>query len=459
MYMKRGVLLIIGIVFLLIFGVIIFLFARGGNKTVVSPVVKVWAPFDEKKVYDELTKPFLEVNPGVSVDFKYIEASDAKDYEAKVVDAIASGTGPDVWLIRTDWLPKHAPKLTTLPAGLPWDLERDEEEAEGLVRIFSKAIIDQNSFQGAIYGFPLAVDSLALYVNDNAIERIQKELNDADNPAADVLDEYPKTWSDLEAWVRAITRKNKTAITQPAIALGTLSNTYAATDVYNAMLAQFGGNIYNTPTEVALHLALGDGSIPASQALALYTSFSTASHPNYTWNETMGDPVKKFVSGELPMLIGYSTLESQMLRLDSEISQVTIVPLPQRSKIVLPTDERTDFAAYWTHVVPKTSQNQQLAWDYVYSLIGGDNQRLYAEKTLKSPYFDVNQGEPAAIDETGMGESSVFPRQVLNAQAILKPEWQFVDQTIQSMIRSAQAGLLSVQAAVDTAAQQLKDAQ
>lgn len=457
--MKRGVLLIIGIVFLLIFGVLIFLFARGGNKTVVSPVVKVWAPFDEKKIYDELTKPFLEANPGVSVEFKYIEASDAKEYEAKVVDAIASGTGPDVWLIRTDWLPKHAPKLATMPEGLTWDLERGEDEKEGLVRIFSKAIIDQNSFQGSIYGFPLAVDSLALYVNDNAVERIQKELSDADNPAADILDQYPQTWADLEAWVRAITRKNKTTITQPAIALGTLSNTYAATDVYTAMLQQYGGTIYNTPTEVALHLALGDGSIPAAQALGLYESFSSPTHPNYTWNETMGDPVKKFVAGELPMLIGYSTLESQMLRMNSEISGITIVPLPQRSKVVLPTDERTDFAAYWTHVVPRASQNQQLAWEYINFLIGEENQGLYSEKTLKSPYLDVNQNEPAVIEETGMGESSVFPRQVLNAPAVLKPDWQFVDQTLQSMMRSVQAGLLSVQTAVDTAANQLKEAQ
>lgn len=458
--MKRGVLLIIGLVFLVVFGVLVFLVARSGNKQAnQNPVLKIWAPYDEKKTYDEITKLFTSENPTVSVEFKYIAAADAKEYEAKVVDAIASGTGPDVWLIRTDWLPKHAPKLTTMPAGLGWEIEKGLSELDGLAQIFSPAIVKQNSFQGAIYGFPLAVDSLALYVNEDKFESIKDGLEDANATGLEVLDDYPQTWADLEAWVRILTKKNRSTITQPAIALGTLSNTYAALDVYTAMLTQFGGVIYNTPTEVGLHLALGDGTVPAVRAAELFTSFSNPNHPNYTWNETLGDPVKKFAADELPLLIGYSSLESQFLRLDSEISNVTVVPLPQFNKIVLPTDERTDFAAYWTHVVPKASPNQQLAWELIRFLVNEESQELYAEKTLKASYLGVNQNESSKIDETSFNQSSVFPRQVFNAPVILKSEWQFVDETLQTMLQAVRNGTLGAQAAVDTAAQTLKDGQ
>jgi ABC-type glycerol-3-phosphate transport system substrate-binding protein len=458
--MKRGVLLIVGLVFLVLFGLIVFFFARSGSqKTVSAPVLKVWAPFNEKKVYDEIAQDFLAANPGVTLDFKYVEAPDAKEYEAKVVDAIASGTGPDVWLIRTDWLPKHAPKLVTMPKGLGWSLERGEKEPDGLNRIFSPAVIKQNSYQGALYGLPIAVDSLALYINGDKLDKIKRELNDADVEAVSILDEYPKTWADLEAWVRLITKKNKTTITQPAIALGTVSNTYAATDIYTAMLSQYQGNIYNTPTEVALHLALGDGSTPAVRALELYNSFSNPNSPNYTWNDTLGDPVRQFATDQLPMLFAYSTLEPELLRIDSEIGNITVVPFPQQNKIVLPTDERTDFAAYWTHVVPKASPNQALAWEFIKSIVSEGNQSKYAEKTLKSSYLDVSQNDTAKIDETSLGGSSVFPRQVFNAPAVLKPDWQFVDGTLQTMLEAVRTGALSAQAAVDTAAQKLKDGQ
>lgn len=458
--MKRGVLLIVGVVFLILFGVLVFILARGGNQQAAeNTILKVWAPFDEKKVYDELVKPFVAANPTASVEFKYIEAADAKEYEAKVVDAIASGTGPDVWLIRTDWLPKHAPKLTTMPGGLGWDLEEDETETDGLNRIFSSAIIKQNSFQAAIYGLPLAVDSLALYVNEEKLDAIKEELNNARVEGVDILNEYPQTWAELEAWVRLMTKKNRTTISQPAIPLGTISNTYAATDVYTAMLSQFGGAIYNTPTDVALHLAVGDGSVPAVRALELFNSFSDPNHPNYTWNDTLGDPVKKFVADEVPLLIGYSTLGSEMLRLDSELSQITVVPLPQLNKIVLPSDERTDFAAYWTHVVPKASQQQVLAWKLIRFLVDQEVQELYSEKTLKSGYLSANRNEPAKIDETGLEQSSVFPRQTFNAPATLKTEWQFADATLQTMLEAVRTGTLSAQAAVDTAAKRLKDSQ
>jgi multiple sugar transport system substrate-binding protein len=457
--MKRGVLLIVGIVFLVIFGVLVFLFARGGNKAVVSPVVKVWAPFDEKKVYDELTKPFLEANPGVSVEFKYIEAADAKEYEAKVVDAIASGTGPDVWLIRTDWLPKHASKLTIMPNGLGWTTNRKESDKEALERLLTPAVVAQNSFSGAIYGLPLSVDSLALYVGDNVVNDAMSEFIRLGDPRAEILRNNPRTWAELEAWVRALTVKNKNTVTRPAIALGTITNTYAATDVYSAMLQQFGGLVYNSPSEVALNLALGDGSLPAVRALELFKSFSDPAHPNYTWNETLGDPVALFAAEKLPMMIAYSSLQPELLRRNSSLSKVGVLPLPQVNEIVLPTDERTDFAAYWTHVVPKSATNQELAWRYLERLLTYENESYYSRMTLKPSYLGVDRAALADISAKNMGDLSVFTRQAFNAEPLLKTEWQFVDQTIQSMINSARTGLLSVQAAVDTAAQQLKDGQ
>lgn len=458
--MKRGVLLLIGVVFLVVLGVFMFIAARGGSKQPTqAPVVKVWAPFDEKKVYDELSKTFLSENPGVSVEFEYIAAADAKEYEAKVVDRIASGEGPDIWLIRTDWLPKHAAKLSTMPVGLGWTKDKKETDTAALERLLSKSVVAQNSVSGGMYGIPLSVDSLALYVNETVLTQVRRELSDRSDAREEILQTKPATWTELEEWARLITVRSARGITRPAIALGTVDNTYAATDVYTALLQQYGGAIYNTPEEIALHLALGDGSIPATRALEFFTSFSNKTHPNYSWDSTLGDPVDRFAKNELALMIGYSTLRPELLRKGMVPESFSLAPLPQRQAVILPTDERVDFAASWTHVVPKSGSNQTLAWKYLKSLTIRETQAFYTKQTLKATLSEADATlNSHKLSPTSSENTNLFALQAMNARPILKPDWQVVDAEIQAMIRSVEGGVLAAQAAVDTTAQRLKDA-
>src|SRR5687767_532320 len=111
--MNRRVLLIFGLLaaVIVVFGLIVLLSSRGGTGTTAATTLKIWSPFDEGGIYQTMAAPFLTANSNVKLEFRHIQAENAKDYEAKVVDAIASGKGPDIWLIRNDWLPKHQPKL------------------------------------------------------------------------------------------------------------------------------------------------------------------------------------------------------------------------------------------------------------------------------------------------------------------------------------------------------------
>ncbi len=456
--MKRGVLIIIAVVFLVIFGVVVLLLSRASSKKVVAnPVLKVWAPFDEKKVYDEMAQSFIAANPTVTFEFEYIKADDSKDYEAKVVDAIASGKGPDVWLIRTDWLPKHATKLAAMPDTLGWSTSRRIKESDALDTLFSKPVIAQNSFEGKLYGLPLGVDSLALYINDAAVDAAQEDLEEASDPRADILSQdYPKTLSQLEQWSQAITKKTKSGIVRTGLALGTTTNTYAAVDVYTALLQLYPGALYTPAKEVGLHLALENGSVPATDALNFFSSFSSPGSANYSWNSNLGDPVKKFASGEVAMMIAYSSLQTELLRINNDIRGISVVPLPQLKLLALPADERTDFAAYWTHVVPRSSQNQQLAWYFIKSLAQESVRSLYEEKTLKPSVLLEPPSDTRDLGSVAFGNLDLFGKQIINAPVAYKPDWQFTDAVIRNMIKAVNDGALGVQAAVDTTAQALK---
>lgn len=460
--MKRGVLLIVGVVFLIVFGLVAFLSARGSHKKapVEKPTLSIWAPFDEKKVYEKMTGDFFAQHPETNFEFRYIEATDAKEYEAKVVDAIASGTGPDIWLIRTDWLAKHEAKLIPAPETMKWSTSRRVKENQALKETFGEAVLAQNSRSGRLYGVPLAVDSLALFINQNVISAVRKELTDAKDKRADLLRNEPKTWAELEEWVRLITKKDRTGITRAGIALGTVDNGYAPVDIYLALLAQKKGSLYAAnESDVALHQVLADGSIPAVKALDFYHSFSTPDHPNYSWNKSLGDPVQAFFENKLAMMVGFSTVRQQLLRLNPEIKGITVAALPQDFAIAIPTDERVDYAAYWTHVVAKTSDNPALAWELLKFFSTAEPQRYYGTQTLKPTLESVKKVPLNEISSTNFNLAKVFAQQAVNARPIFKPEWQFIDETLQTMIRSATDGGQNAQAAVDTAATALKNRQ
>src|SRR4051794_15555593 len=106
--------LVIGLIGVVVLGLIVVAisaFSGGKKKTTVDNTLTIWSPFDEADVFTKISNQFLSDNPTVKLSFKYIPATDAKDYEAKVVDALANGSGPDIWVIRTDWLAKHQAKL------------------------------------------------------------------------------------------------------------------------------------------------------------------------------------------------------------------------------------------------------------------------------------------------------------------------------------------------------------
>lgn len=457
--MKRGVLIIVAVVFLILFGVVAFLIARGGKKTSSDkPVLSIWAPFDEKKAYEEISKNFFLNRQDATFEFRYIQAKDAKDYEAKVVDAIASGAGPDIWLARTDWLPKHEAKLVSAPDTLEWKVEQKVEKKDVLKTFLGEKVLAQNSRSGRLYGLPLSVDSLALYINNNVISQVTTELGEATDPQEAVFEAPPKTWADLELWNKLITRQDRGGFTRSGIALGTIDNAYAPVDVYLAMLRQRAGSLYDsTDKEVALHLTT-DAASPARDALDYFASFAKAGNANYSWNAAAGDPVRRFVENKVGMMIGFSSLRFDIYNLDRNFTNYSIAPLPQIKDPKLPTESRVDYAAYWTHVVSKTSDMPQLAWQYLQYLTEESVQGSYNRLTLK-PTLDMIDGNGEVTDSEAVASPQQFATQVAFSGAVYKPEWQFVDETLQTMIRAVTVSGEAAQVAVDTAAAKLKAGQ
>lgn len=456
--MKRGlVFALIGVIVLAVAVVLITALSGGKNSSVADNTLTIWSPFDEANVYEKISEQFLADNPTAKLSFKYIQATDAKDYEAKVVDAIASGTGPDIWLVRTDWLSKHKSKL--IPSTKYINLsETKKTERQAAEEYFGANIAAQNIRDEALYGFPLSVDSLSLYVNTKVVNDTINALSDSNSAEAEKLNTAPATWEEVAAWSRLITKKDSRGnINVAGLALGTVGNTYAPVDSYLGILAQYGGSLFTDDQKsVALHLVKqidGKNQTPGLQALTSFSSFARAGDPNYSWNAAMGDPVDAFVNNKLAMMLGYSTLSKEIQKQKKEFDTVKIIPLPQVSDPAL-TNKRVDAANYWTHVVSKYSNKPAIAWAYLQAL-GSNGSQKYAQLTGK-PSFVQAQDATVRLGSGGLGETDLFAQQAAFAPAVFKPDWQTSDEIIQDMLNQALIGGQSLQSAIDSAAERLK---
>ena len=94
--MKRGLIFaLIGVFVLAVVVVLITALSGSKSSSKTDNTLTVWSPFDEGDVYKQISEQYLSENPTIKLSYRYVQATDAKDYEAKVVDAVASGNGPD----------------------------------------------------------------------------------------------------------------------------------------------------------------------------------------------------------------------------------------------------------------------------------------------------------------------------------------------------------------------------
>lgn len=448
--MRRGVIVLIGV--LVVVGVILLILnlrASSRPKRPTETTLSVWLPFDEVKTYQAISSAFLKDQPNIKLDVKYIEAKDAKEYEAKVVDELANGRGPDIWLVRNDWIPKHAAK--SLPA---YSTNKEVDPIVSAKSRLLEKVVDANTYQGKLYGIPLFGDTLAVIYNADFYT-----VNAAGTTGEqrEALSRLAKTWVDLKLQVAGIARSSGNIVSRSAIALGTAENTFAPVDVFGALLNQSGATIL-TEDQKAINFNLsvfkdGVAAQPATEALSYFTSFATPGQPNFSWTNTMGDPVEAFLNQKTGALIGYySTL--QLILGKKPSFKVKVAPMVQKTE--LKQTERVDYGITWSHIVNKDSANGAVAWSYLASLISSPILREYTLRTGKISTVRSNPVslETVLVDANEAGKT--FAAQLQTMRSFVKPEWQQIDEILQDTIKLVTNSAQASQTSVDTAAERLK---
>jgi ABC-type glycerol-3-phosphate transport system substrate-binding protein len=155
------------------------------------------------------------------------------------------------------------------------------------------------------------------------------------------------------------------------------------------MMLQYKVNFYN---EDLTNVAFGSDT-NAMTALELFASFGLPSQKNYSWNQYLADPeseekeIATFANGQLSMMLGYSyvyeDIRNEIQNADTpiDIDDVKIQEIPQAYDPDTSAETREAYASYFVPTVSRTTENADIAWDFLGYLVDKENLSYYNETT------------------------------------------------------------------------------
>jgi multiple sugar transport system substrate-binding protein len=143
------ILIIFGI--FLVGGVIVFSIYRGNSTPTAN--VTIWGSISQIDFENILSDNELTQNKQVQIKYQYVPE---EDFDAKFVEALAAGQGPDLFVLSSDKIMKHSNKAYVVPFSAYTERTFKDSFIEGS-EIFTTP--------KGVLALPIAVDPLVMYWN------------------------------------------------------------------------------------------------------------------------------------------------------------------------------------------------------------------------------------------------------------------------------------------------------
>ncbi len=333
----------IAAVLLVVFAVIalvLFLFSmRKASSDTQKVTLTYWGLWEDKSVMANVLNDFTKQHPNITVD--YIQ-QDPKQYTERLITRIQGGNGPDVFRFHNTWLPFLQPLMTPL--------SKETISPQDFNTNYYPVIRSDLSKNGAIYGVPLEIDTLAMFVNTDLLKKAGVSV--------------PTTWNDFVTDARTLTVVDANGKIQTAgAAIGTYDNVTHAPDILSMLFVQSGVNPIN----------FSQNAQNAGDALSFYTSFALGK--TAVWDSSQEQAWSMFAKGKVAIYFGYSWDVFQIKAVNPTLP-FAVYPVPH-----LPGSKAT-IASYWAEGISNKSTHQQEAQLLLAYLSKKETlQKLYTEES------------------------------------------------------------------------------
>lgn len=386
---------------------------RGGGT--VKTNIEFWTPEGNRETWGAVLEAYQASGSNVSVT---VIQKNPATYYAELLDALAAGKGPDVFLLYDRDILRFADKITPLPQSVfdfgPLDLRNafTDFAAEILVRGEDRRII----------GLPLWLDTLALFYNRDI-------FNSANVPNP------PATWNELSDIAPRLTQISTTrSIIRAGAALGGSLNIERATDILSALMLQSGSKIIDTTTgmtDMGKTIEAGGARInPSEQALNFYTSFAMPAKRTYSWAQNMPNGFDAFASLRAALVFGYQN-DLAKIRAKNPNINMSVAPLPQTGTDAV----KINYGTIGFLTASRITKSPSAAWHFVLFATSREGASLYLQSSGRPPARRDLVTVPAPTTDL-----QVFYNQSLSARGWLQPDENRVRSIFNEMIENVLVG-------------------
>lgn len=426
--MKANFQLIILIVFVVaaIVGVLVFSGAipigNDSNTTGALGTVTVWGTVPTVQIVSAL-EDFNKANPSFVV--KYVEKY-PETFDQELLEALATGTGPDMFFLPEDLVFHYANKILPIPyTTYPISTFKGVFAGAGEIFLSSKGVL----------AFPLSIDPLLLYYNRSILD------------ASGVV--YPpSTWDDLSGMVSLLTKKDdQNKIIKSAVAMGHFSNVVHAKDILTALFMQAGNPIVEE-REGKYVSSLGSpvGTYDISSMLRFYTDFADPNSVAYSWNKSFANSDAVFSKEDLAFYFGYaSELESMINRNPNQ--NFFVAPFPQIKNATF----KSTNAKVTGIAISAFSKNINTAFTAASLMATSDFAKKFAEVTRVAP-----ARRDLLAQKREDAYSPIFYSSALFAKSWVDPSPKDTDNIWSGMINAVLSNNMSVADAIKDASSKLQ---
>jgi ABC-type glycerol-3-phosphate transport system substrate-binding protein len=391
----------------LIGGVIIFSTYRGSSKDAVT--VTIWGTIPATSFSNILQGTPLYQSK--EFDIQYVEKSE-ENFDADFIESLASGTGPDIFMLPSEKILKHRNKVFAIPYNV------------FTARQFKDSFIEGSEIYMAPEGtlaLPVSVNPLVMYWNRLIFTESK-------------ITEPPKYWDEFYNLANSISKKDGALnILRSAVAFGEFSNISHAKEIVLNLAMQAGTpvTIWNgSKVQSVFADPLDKPTIPAEAAVNFYTEFSNPSKPSYSWNRSLPNSTNYFLGGDLALYFGFASEMSNLQLKNPNLNfDVAKMPVSREGGVDV------SFAFFNALAITKSSKNPNAAFSVISILSGADSEAAFS-KVLKLPPArrDLLSQKPTDAFE------SVFYDSAIRAKAWLDPSPTETDTIFKDMIESITSG-------------------
>lgn len=394
------------------------------RKTVFKPETKTlyfWNLYDAEDAFSGQIQAFQSSHPNVKVVYK--KRDNESIYKKELINEIAEGRGPDIFVIHHSWLNNFQGKITPAPE----EIIIPEKVRENFFPVVSDLVIKKDSDDmEKVYALPMFLDTLAIYYNKSVFK---ESLQNTTKPG--------KTWREIKEQVFTITETDNSAerFSISGVAIGRSDNIKNFADILLLMLLQYDTKIFDEEMKKSIiagqqgtSKSTGKSYYPGIEAFDLFTSFASRNTNHYSWNEMITGfyPEQKdlgvFLRGKTAMIFGYSTLYTDLRAIlegktrnresTIKLEDIGISEVPQLES-ELEGGKKTALADFYPLVVSRNSQNPELAWEFIEYITAQDSAREYHKKTNK-PTALVGLLDEQVVENT----FGIFARQIEYAKVV-----------------------------------------